>query len=482
MNNTDLKSALKVALEDMAAVPMTDDQVELMEVAAQEPVRPVSVAAAEIRRIDTLADQLDAVADKADALIVDGTASAVTADTLTMSVEHLLGQFNLELAVSSMESHGDDAGAHHKALAAQLRRQAEGFRGVSQEGMDASMEGFFTNVFGSEATKMEAAAKTLGEAKAALSASKAALNKEGVEINHAGVAKFLTINGQPTNNIADAIKGNNAQIDKLFKAAAQCGATLAKLTGLCKSAKLETDADVEAFIGKLLTLPSPIKLATPGTSGGQVLLGGRAFTYSESNGKLKKLEGAGEWAKGGEVIIDYKANTIQGKAGYLKKKGAGAVGAAAGAGVGVALGFAFGGPIGAAIVGTVGAVVGKAKAKSAVNQAAADKSQSSSTPVQALDGALTSVGALATSVAGKRTELSNFLDGFELFEDAKNELAGKIGAEVGKEARAKLKFVKGFADELYFVGGSAYECALEQSVYTVEGFASVIKKIVAKVK
>ena len=138
-----------------------------------------------------------------------------------MSVEHLLGQFNLELAVSSMESHGDDAGAHHKALAAQLRRQAEGFRGVSQEGMDASMEGFFTNVFGSEATKMEAAAKTLGEAKAALSASKAALNKEGVEINHAGVAKFLTINGQPTNNIADAIKGNNAQIDKLFKAAAQ---------------------------------------------------------------------------------------------------------------------------------------------------------------------------------------------------------------------------------------------------------------------
>lgn len=482
MNNTDLKTALKVALEDMAAVPMTEDQVELMEVAAQEPVRPVSVAAAEIRRIDTLADQLDAVADKAELLIVDGNASVVTADTLTMSVEHMLGQFDLQLAVSSMESHGGDAVEHHKALAAQLRRQAEGFRNVSQEGLDASMEGFFTNVFGSEATKMEAAAKTLGEAKAALASSKAALNKEGVEINHAGVAKFLTVNGQPTNNIADAIKGNNAQIDKLFKAAAQCGATLTKLTGLCKSAKLNSDADVEAFIGKLLALPSPAKLAAPGTSGGQVLLGGREFFYSESNGKLKKLEGAGEWAKGGEVIIDYKANTIKGKGGYLKKKGAAAGGAVAGAVLAGNIGMVFGGPVGAIVAGAVGAIVGKAVAKKSVDQAAADKSQSSHTPVTALDGSLTSVQSLATSVAGKRTELSNFLDGFELFEDAKNELAGKIGAEVGKEARAKLKFVKGFADELYFVGGSAYECALEQSVYTVEGFASVIKKIVAKVK
>ena len=482
MNNTDLKSALKVALEDMAAVPMTDDQVELMEVAAQEPVRPVSVAAVEIRRIDTLADQLDAVADKAEALIVDGSASAVTADTLTMSVEHMLGQFNLELKVSSMESHGDDAAAHHKALAAQLRRQAEGFRGVSQEGLDASMEGFFTNVFGSEAAKMEAAQKSLNEAKGQLAASKAALNKEGVKINHAGVAKYLTIDGQPTNDIAVAVKGNNAEVDKLFKAAAQCGATLAKLTGLVKNAKLNTDADVEAFIGKLLALPSPAKLAGPGTAGGQKLLGGRAFVFSESNGKLRKLEGAGEWAKGGEVIIDYKANTIKGKASYLKKKVHATVFGAAGAVMGANLGLVVGGPIGMAVGAVAGLVGVKAAAKKGVDQMAADESQSSHTPVAALDGSLTSIAALASSVVSKRNELNTFLDNFELFEDAKNELAGKIGAEVGKEARAKLKFVKGFADELYFVGGSAYECALEQAVYTVEGFASVIKKIVAKVK
>lgn len=379
-------------------------------------------------KAESIAEQLDVLADRADGLAAEDVTEA-TAAIAQVSAESLHREFgtimfcnNLELKAESFEAAvGSDPKSQLQGLGKDARAVSAMVGGFSDSLRDFSTEGAIMQFLRQDKARLAKARTALTSASAELTVKKGELSKEPVLIAHDGLKRFLMVKGEQVSNAKTAIDHDIQWLHKaagaVNKAAGEIGTILAGTHG---------EGDHSAAVEKLNTIGSGLTTGLDAE-----LLGSHSVS---SGGKRTGGEaGVGKW------YLNYQIANAK----TMPKNFALMVGGTLG---GAIVGGVVAGVAGAGLGGLAGMTAGAVKAQKNTNEKHAElQAKDQATDAKSVAGASELQGLIKDVLAlSSATDFS--MD--QKVEEAGEKLDG-APADVKAAAKKVLSAVSKLADVVY---------------------------------
>lgn len=214
--------ALQEVLEDEIEVAQTGNLAQHLEHAG---------------RAEDIAEQLDVLADRAEAQAQEDTqltVAQISAESLHREFAAIMIANKLNHTSTSFESAYDTAG-QLQGLSRDARQLSGITRTFTESQLDYSPEGGIVQFLRRDKARLKKAHDALAGANSKLTEKKGELSKEPVAVSHDGLKRFLIVDGHPVSNAKSAIEHDIAWLKKaqaaVNKAAAEIGSTLAGAHG-----------------------------------------------------------------------------------------------------------------------------------------------------------------------------------------------------------------------------------------------------------
>lgn len=405
-------------------------------------------------KAESIAEQLDVLADRADGLAAEDAADVTAAAVAQVSAESLHREFgtimtanNLELKAESFESaSAADPKAQLVALSRDARAVSTMVGGFSDNLRDFSTEGAIVQFLRQDKARLAKARTALEAANGELTAKKGELSKDAVEVPHDGLKRFLTVKGEQVHDAKAAI---DHDIQWLRKAEAQVNKLAGEIGSALSSAHGE--GDHSAVVEKLKHIAGA---AADGLDadllGNHTVGGGKRSGGEKADAKAAVISYVvGSFKAAPKSIALVIGGAAKGAAvGVIGGTTGGAIGGGiAAGGVGAALGAAAGAVpgavIGAGVGGIHGAVKGRMQAEARIQGEYTKRVDGTDAKSVAGAGDLQKI---AQSILSLTTATNFSMDGE--VESAGEKLDG-TPLEVGKAGRKALSAVSKLADVVY---------------------------------
>ena len=235
-------------------------------------------------KAESIAEQLDVLADRADGLAAEDVTEAtaaiaqVSAESLHREFGTIMTAHNLELKAESFEAAvGSDPKSQLEGLSRDARAASAMVVGFGDSLRDFSTEGAIMQFLRQDKARLQKSRAALEAASTKLNAKKGELSKEPVIVHHDGLKRFLIVNGAPVTNAKAAI---DHDIQWLHKAAAAVNKAAGEIGTAVAGAKGE--GDHAGAVEKLNSIAAGL------TSGLDAqLLGNHSFSGSKRGGGEK---------------------------------------------------------------------------------------------------------------------------------------------------------------------------------------------------